>query len=204
MVLPMSRPTSRPDSRFPQARKVVPLEVRAILGRREFKKALRATDPATVKRLHREALAGWEAEIEAARAKMDGKVRSLTARDISAACGAWYRGELDHWGDNPAGNDWDLTLDLLADDAEEGAAVSPKRLAEADDVLRSQGIAADADAIARMARDLFDAKALFARSMLRRTGGDWRPDPFVDRFALRPAPDPVPEAAPAPVAVRMC
>jgi len=198
VVLPMPRPTSRPDSRFPQARKVVPLEVRAILGRVEFKKAIRATDPATIKRLHREALTVWEAEIEAARAKLGGKVRSLTAREISVACGIWYRDELTEWDANSTDNDWDLTLSLLDDDAEMhgGGGAGPKWLSEAESVLRSQGIAADADTIARMAVALFDAKVLLARSMERRSHGDWRPDPYVERFAAPPAA-PVPAVEPA-------
>ena len=196
MVLPMSRPSSRPDSQFPQARKVVPAELRAILGRREFKKALRATDAVTIKRLHREALTAWEAEIEAARAKLGGKVQSLTAREISSACGTWYRGELERWDADPTTNDWSMTLDLLAERADEQEmrnAPDPAWLAEAERVLREQGVAADAATIVRMAAGLFDAKILLARSMGRRANGDWRPDVNGERFAAPPAPSPAKE-----------
>lgn len=204
MVLPMPRPTSRPDSRFFQARKVIPAELRSILGRREFKRPLRATCQAEVKRLHREAMAEWDAQIEAARAKLRGDLRSLTAREISAACGAWYRAALAEHGDEPGDPEaWDAFMGHLADEvpcgpdeAEPDFEPGPRWLEEADGVLRAQGVAADAPSVRFMAVGLFDAKRRFGRAMQRRAEGNWCPAPNLDTFAA-PAALPSPEPASA-------
>ena len=82
MVLAMARPTRRPESRFPLARKVVPKDVQAILGRTEFKQALRGGTPAEINTQHRTLLDRWEAEIETAHARSRGELRRLTNREV--------------------------------------------------------------------------------------------------------------------------
>ncbi len=115
MVLRVARPVRRPESKFPQARKVVPAEVRHILGRSEFKRSLRGTDDAENKRLHCQWLAEWEAQIAAAQAQREGKLRALTLREADQLADEWYRGRLDALGDDASTPDhWELERDLLS------------------------------------------------------------------------------------------
>ncbi len=200
MVFRMARPTRRQGSRFPYARKVVPKDLRDILGRSEFKRPLRGASEAENRRLHAAALAAWEAEIEAARAKARGEVCRLTAREVEAVCGAWYRAELvQHEHDIGWEEGWEnhreALLDRVGDGPDDIFSPRPCDLAEAEQVLRSQGIAADADSITRTAERLWPAKLDFARTMIRRCRGDWE-DPTLARF---PAPVSAEPVAPEPL-----
>lgn len=190
MAFLMARPIKLAGSRFPYARKVVPADVRGILGRTEFKRPLRGETAAENRRLHAETLARWEAEIGAARAKLKGEARTLTLREIDAACGAWYRAEADRWADDPGKEqDWDQCHDDLmgemdeADDPAEREFVPDRAwLAQADAVLRGQGFAADGASVRRAAVRLWQTKLSFAREMIRRCQGDWSPDANLATF----------------------
>lgn len=206
MVFLMARPTKLLNSRFPYARKVVPAALRAILGRTEFKRPLRAVDPADLRRLHRAAMTEFEAQIETARAKLKGNVRTLSEQEISAICGEWYRHELADRGSNPGdAAAWDIRRDDLLDqidrdDDAEPFAPDARWLTQAEGLLLDQHIAACPATIRKTAIGLFFAKLQFAETMLRRAQGDYRPDEYSARFATKaPASPPVarPIAAPA-------
>ena len=201
MVLPMPRPTSRPDSRFLQARKIIPAELRPILGRREFKRPLRAICPAEVKRLHLEAMAEWEAQLAAARAKLRGDLRTLTAREVDAFCGRWYADEAAKYADDPgSAAEWDQHLSHYAGyfhsaPGEDSEFIKDRALSdEAGAWLTAQGIAADTPSLLRFARRWAETQIRFARAMLRRVEGDWSEDPNLAAF---PPPIPAPQSAPA-------
>ena len=201
MVLPMPRPTSRPDSRFLQARKIIPAELRPILGRREFKRPLRATCRAEVKRLHLEAMAEWDAQIAAARAKLRGDLRTLTAREVDAFCGRWYADEAAKYADDPgSAAEWDQHLSHYAGyfhsaPGEDSEFIKDRALSdEAGAWLTAQGIAADTPSLLRFARRWAETQIRFARAMLRRVEGDWSEDPNLAAF---PPPIPAPQSAPA-------
>ena len=112
----MSRPIGIPNSRFLYARKVVPKELRAIVGRTEFKRPLHGETHADIQRLHAQALAEWNAILTAARAKLNGKLRTLTAREVDHICGDWYRAQVAEHEDEPGCEEGgDCWLDALID-----------------------------------------------------------------------------------------
>jgi integrase len=200
MVLQMARPFTRPNSRYPVARKVVPAPLRAILGRTEFRRALRGETPAEIRRLNAEAQADFEAQIAVAQAKLDGTVRTLTDKEIEAVCGEWYRTALAEHGDSPGDDErWSNWGDQLLDEFHEDEdgrtfVPRPKSLTEADELLTSQGIAADAATVAKLANRLHTTKLRFCTAMERRQGGDYFPDPNLPKF---PSLTPSPQAAPS-------
>ena len=190
MVYLMARPTKLPGSRFPYARKVVPKELRGVVGRTEFKRPLRGANQAENRRLHAEALIEWEGELAVARAKVQGNLVSLSGRQVDAFCGGWYREQVELYGENPgAPLDWELYIDPLRDEVqheidEEIPEYEPDRqaLAEADALLSDAGIAADTPSILATAKRLWDIKLRFGATMGRRAGGDWSPDLNLARF----------------------
>ncbi|HTR18010.1 MAG TPA: hypothetical protein VMI52_13385 [Acetobacteraceae bacterium] len=84
----MARPIKLPNSRFPYARKVVQKDLRAILGRTEFKRPLRGGTLEERNREHRAALDEWEAQIAAADlrrpARRLGRRASAKSGDVEA------------------------------------------------------------------------------------------------------------------------
>jgi hypothetical protein len=191
MVFVMARPTRRQGSRFPYARKVVPKDVRSIIGKSEFKRPLRGITTAEIKRLHAEAMAEREAQIGAARSKLSGNLRSLKAIEIAALCGEYYRAELAEHSDDPGDEEgWDLVRDVLLDRLEDHEADEPpnpfepqdRDLEEAESLLLSKGIAADSASIRGMAVRLWETKLQVAETMMRRALGDWGPDEYLPRF----------------------
>jgi integrase len=190
VVFVMARPARLAGSRFPYARKVVPKDVQALLGRTEFRRPLHGSTAAEIKRLHAEALAEWEAQIAAARASQSGSTRVLTAPEVDALCGEYYRAELAEHSDDPGHErGWELVhealLDRLPDYEPDEAppAFEPKAsdLDEAGGLLLSKGIAADPGSVRRLAVRLWETKLQVAETMMRRARGDWRDD-YLPRF----------------------
>jgi hypothetical protein len=94
----------------------MPADVRGILGKREFKRALRGASQGEVKALHLAAMAEFEAQIAAARAQVRGEVRELTHNEIHALCGEWYREEMgEHEADPSSPDGWALVTEALQD-----------------------------------------------------------------------------------------
>ena len=77
MPLAMSRPFKHPKTGIYQLRKVVPEDLRKLVGKREEKVSLQTRDPVEAKRRHAEALA----EIEKRWANLRAGPRSLTERE---------------------------------------------------------------------------------------------------------------------------
>ena len=184
-----SDPLSR--HRFLQARKVVPAELRPILGRREFTWSLLADNKAELKRLHREALDEWEAQIATARALADGKVVTLTFKEVQAVAGRYYRDQVATWGTNRAipmagkqcWTHW-ATNCLNMNGGDEPPPYTPpaRRIALAKRVLQEQGIAADEASARRLAVVLLETDALIAQTLRRRAEGDHGKDHVAHRF----------------------
>lgn len=180
MVLRMARPQTVPTRRYPIARKVVPAEVRALLGRTEFKRSLRGATPADNRRLHLELMARWEAQIAAAREQLAGRTVRLAPRRVGELAAAWYREESAFWEDEQTGGgDWELMAEQLADQGGPGRQEREAALT----LTRDRGIAADADSIERLAVAVLDQRFALCRLMERRATGDWGRDDHLDRLA---------------------
>lgn len=192
MVLAIARPIRLPNSPHPYARKVVPKDLRGILGRSEFKRPLRAETQAEVKRLHAEALAEWEGLIADARRRLTSPAQTMTARDIAAVGGAYYRAEVARYEADPgSAGAWDITRDLLIDRLPEGPEEevderhyppTPADLAEAAKLWDARGIVADADTLRRTAQDVWLAKVRAYETLTKRAEGDWTTDDYAARY----------------------
>ena len=169
----------------------MPPEVRAIIGKSELVQTLGTTDPAEAKRRHREIMAGFEAQIAAARSQLRGETRSLSAGEIAAIVGEWYRAEVERIEQAPGRpEDRDVDLEWLFQDVRETEdpddrqfVPAAKHLDEADAMLRARGIAADAATVQALAVQLFGAKTHAAHLAIRRAEGDWSPDNSGRRFS---------------------
>ena len=199
----MARPTKLPGSRHPYARKVVPADVRAILGRTEFKRPLHGGTCGERRQQHAEALAEWEAEIEAARAQVRGQAPPLTLRDTDALIGQWYRAELADRGEEPGTVEaLALELDVLSDSLDRDGSLSNPRqdVAAARAYLRGQGVTTDKASLQRFAERWTAGKLRLAVALARRADGDWSPDANLARFPqpASKAPQGIPGGAAAP------
>ncbi|NMJ41816.1 hypothetical protein GWK16_11220 [Roseomonas sp. JC162] len=197
----MTRPTKHPTTGVYRIRKVVPKELRPIIGSAERIISLRTKDPTEAAKRAPAALRKIEHEFAAARAAL-GPARRLTHREVVALCGALYRETVAHWEDDPgAPEGWELFAEQLYAELERDAATdqpigpSAADLTDAQRLARQHGIAADADSIRRIARALYGTKLKAAETLRRRAEGDYSPDAHVATFP----PIVVPEASVAPI-----
>lgn len=207
MVLSMTRPYPHPKTGVYWLRKAVPAALRATVGRRELIQSLGTKDAREARAKAPAVLARFDAILAAAR----NGGSSLSQRAVMALCGEWYRAECARLGDNPGSEaEWEATLDCLSDqlvetsgdggdpdDYDRSLRLKPSDHDEAAALLRQHGYTADSASVTTMAEALFWTKRDLANAMRRRAGGDWRPDPAVEKFPTLP-PRAVP--APAPVA----
>ena len=185
------------------ATKAVPEDLRAILGRREFKRALRGGTTAEIGAQHRALMDEWEAEITTARAKLRGDLQHLSNRDVWTISGEWYRERVALNEDDPgSAAGWQITTGELIDQVafdpneEPAPAFEPNRkeIAEADAILRARSVAATPESVRRFAVAIWETKIRFGQLMERRARGDYGADPNASRFPSPPEP-PSPTAA---------
>ena len=98
MPLSMSRPWKHPDSGVYWFRRVVPADLRALVGKREEKRSLQTKDPSVARRRHADALA----EVEARWANLRGGVRTLSEREAHELAAVWHDRWLELYKNNPS------------------------------------------------------------------------------------------------------
>jgi hypothetical protein len=91
MVLAMALPHKHLKTGVYWVRKVVPVDLRAVVGKRELLESLRTKDPAEARTRHTEVLARFDALLATARAQLEGRTQSLTPREIAEIAGELYR-----------------------------------------------------------------------------------------------------------------
>ncbi|MDB5317721.1 MAG: phage integrase family protein, partial [Rhodospirillales bacterium] len=206
MVLQMSRAQIGPTTRVYRTRKVVPVALRAILGKRELVQTLRTKDPAEARLRQPLVLARFEATLSAARAELAGRSVRLSPRDVAALAGIVYREAVELAEADPGcvvgrGEAHAALLDRLTGGA--GGAEcddrefipTPADLADARRFLRERGIAADHESVSRLAVAIFGAQTYAAAAATSRASGDWTPDPSASRFPGPATPPAVPPSA---------
>lgn len=105
MPLAMSRPWKHPKTGIYQLRKVVPEELRQIVGKREEKVSLQTRDPAEAKVRHAKALA----ELEARWANLRAGPKPLSEREAHQLAIVSYDHWLEQYRDNPSQQtNWDI------------------------------------------------------------------------------------------------
>jgi hypothetical protein len=170
MTLAMIRPYKHPKTGVYWLRKVVPVDLRAAVGKRELIRSLGTKDPKEARARAPAVIAELEAVLEAARAGGD----RLTLKEITALCGEWYRAECELWGDNPDQvGDLDIYEDLLIDQIERSededrdptreavVKLTAQDRAEAAALLKTHRYPADPAAANRLARAIFDMRFQF-------------------------------------------
>ena len=160
MVFLMARPTKLSGSRFPYARKVVPKELRQLLGRTEFKRPLRGATPAEIRRQHAETLARSGGRDRDRASEASGRGPDPERAGNRRGLRDWYREQLaeheDSPGDEAAWRAWEDQLLAPVSDyeqEEEPPAFEPSGTwPKADSLLRAKGIAADAGSVREAAK----------------------------------------------------
>jgi integrase len=178
MVLPMAQPFKHPKTGVWWFRRVVPRELRALVGKREVIRSLRTKD-------RKEALLRHlEVSLEVARhwEALRSPAASLSQKEIMALAGVYYRETVAGIEEEPGlpetFSHW-LRLDREAADA--GALerwVGPC----ANDLLRRQGLHIDAPSRARLLSALNGASIQAAEHLKRNAEGDYGHDPKASRF----------------------
>jgi len=186
MVLFMSRPQKHPKTGIYRARKVVPSDLRELVGKRELIETLGTKDPAAARRLHPEALTRFDNLLAAARARLEGRTVPVTPRQIAEMAGEVYRQQVQLAEADPETvESRELGLDLMREEL--AGKPSKRRYREAETLLSERGILADPTTVARLARAIVDARLHAEDVGLARARGDWSPDRHAARYPL-PAP----------------
>ena len=123
MVLAMSRPHKHPRTGVYLFRKVVPEDLRAIIGKREEKRSLGTKDIGEAKVGHAAVAAEVETRWRALRAKSDplSKPEPLSHRQVVALAGEEYRSILGRMQDDPGeAGVWEFALHAGRMRGEEG------------------------------------------------------------------------------------
>ncbi len=203
MALAMTRPYKHPKTGVYWLRKVVPVDLRAAVGKRELIRSLGTKVPVEARAKAPAVIAEFDAILAGARTG-DGR---LTLKEITALSAEWYRAECELWGDDPDQlGDLDIYEDLLHDQIERSededdpmweavVKLTPQDRAEAAALLKAHRYPADPATVNRLARAIFDMRFRFIAEMRRRLHGDWTPDKTLAKFPVL-MPREAPEAAP--------
>ena len=181
MALPMTRPTKNKKTGIYELRKRVPADLVALIGKTHIKRSLKTKDPETAKALLPEALRKLQNEWAALRAGPS----PIPHRELVALAGEHYRCSMDMLEDEPGEPAvWDALLALLA-----RLDASPEHLRQwygptATTLLSEKGLCADALSFDRFLQELHSAKVQWAEQQLKRSKGDYSPDPKADRFPV--------------------
>ena len=102
----MSRPWKHPNSGVYWFRRVVPADLRALVGKREEKQSLKSKGPAVAKQRHAQALS----EVEARWANLRRGSRSISEAETHAIAAVWHDRWIEQHRDNPSEQSWPTSL----------------------------------------------------------------------------------------------
>ncbi len=185
MVLQMPRPFRHPRSSVYYFRVRVPADLVGLVGRTEIKVSLGTKDPSLAKQLFSEK----ERETEARWKSLRAKPETLPHRQIVALAGKLYLQFMAPLEDEPGEPElWHRVLEIgdavyANEDKMErwyGPAI--------DELLQREGLAIDASSRSRLLHESHTALKQAAEQQLKRSQGDYSPDPKADRFPkLKPS-----------------
>ncbi len=191
MVLQMSRPHKNRKSGVYYFRQKTPADLVAVVGKKEVGWSLRTKDPEQAKRLHTLAEQKQDAIWERYRKLPE----PLPHQQIVALSGILYRDYMATLDQEPGETSiWEKVLGLL-----DKAAATPEGLekwygAEADRLMLEQGIVTDDASRQRLLTELYRSIKQWAEQQLKRSEGDYSPDPKGARFpALHSAKNSAPK-----------
>ena len=203
MSLPMSSPTKHPKTGTYRVRLAIPKHLRETTERLYGKRAelianLATRDAKEARRLAPAATGQLRAMLEEAERAVSGAAsQRVTAHQIDALAGVFYRRQVAQFGDDPGDEaGWEAELDRLSDQIEPDSSkpatvtLTKHELEPARELLTEHSLPADPATAERLGEAIFRARGEVAQLMLRRTEGDWRPDTAASRFPALPVPEP--------------
>ncbi len=182
MVLRMPSPTKHPKTGVYYLRVRVPADVIALLGKKFLVKSLGTKDPHTAKALFASELQKAQRHWEA----LKQGPAPIPHRQLVALAGKHYGASMKMLDDEPGEpRVWEAALAHL----EEVGASSESRIQwfspSACKLLDEEGLSADQASFDRLIVELHSAAVQWAEQQLKRSKGDYSPDPQASRF---PAP----------------
>lgn len=186
MILHMSRPVKNPRTGVFYFRQKTPADLRKVFGKAEVGWSLRTKDADEAKVRNAEAFQKQSRVWQSLRAKPE----PLPHKTIMTLAGGFYR-VLTNIADEEPGEPsiWTLLINKfghrpLTDDALEKW-FGP----DTDRILQEEGLATDEFSRARLSKALYDVWLQWSEFQLRRSQGDYSPDPKADRFPAPKAPE---------------
>ncbi|MGQ0697970.1 MAG: hypothetical protein ACT4PZ_06965 [Panacagrimonas sp.] len=175
-------------------REPIPKELQAAHGGQTYKRSLGVKLLADAAKAYPSALVVFYAYLESLRR---GPL-TLTAMQVEALVGVWYRKNLDEWSHDPGSVEgWEGSWFSLptGGDPDDGKARARLMAPEVQALLDSEGLQVDDVSRAALADRLFRRKLELYDRMETRAGGDFSPDPKLVQFPAwsNPVKAPAPE-----------
>lgn len=199
MVLRMPTPYRHPKTGMFWMRQDIPPHLRPYVGKGTIRVSLGTKDDGEAKRLAPAVQERFNAVIASAKAQHEGRAAALSLREVDSVLGEWYRQQVARWESEPGeAHRWDEYLSYHGslfepdgDHPERDHVFCPDRaiLERVEAVLRAQGVVPDQATRHKAAERFAMMNYRLAQSMLRRIGGDWRPDPFLIQLPSNTGPE---------------
>lgn len=191
MILHMSRPVKNPRTGVFYFRQKTPADLRKVFGKAEVGWSLRTKDADEAKVRNAEAFQKQSRVWQSLRAKPE----PIPHKTIMTLAGGFYRTLATIAEDEPGEPSmWTLLIKKFGDSPLTDEAIEKWFGSDTDRILQEEGLATDVFSRARLSRALYEVWLQWSEFQLRRSQGDYSPDPKADRFPL-PASDVGPQEA---------
>ena len=181
MVLHMSRPFKHPKTGVFYFRQKTPADLRKIFGKSEVIWSLRTKDEAEAKLRHAEAFQKQARVWQSLRARPE----PIPHKQILTLAGGFYRTLTAMVEDEPGEPSiWSLMIEKFRQEEIGDEVLEQWFGPEADRILQEEGLSTDDFSRGRLNRALHDVWLQWSAYQLKRSKGDYSPDPKADRFPL--------------------
>ncbi|WP_342745305.1 DUF6538 domain-containing protein [Puniceibacterium sediminis] len=179
MVLHISRPHKYPKTGVYCFRQKTPADLRKVYGKSEISWSLKTKNEDEAKLRHVEALRKQALVWRTLRTASG----SIPHKNLVAIAGGFYRSLVAMIEDEPGESSiWTTMIDKFSDEEPSADALEKWFGPDADRLLREEGVSADAYSRARLCEELHKVWLQWSGFQLRRSEGDYSPDPKADRF----------------------
>lgn len=186
MVLHMSRPVKSSKTGVFYFRQKTPADLRRIVGKAEVSWSLKTKDESEAKLRHAEAFQKQARIWQALRAQPE----PIPHKQILTLAGGFYRTLAAMVEDEPGDPSmWTLMIEKFGQEPLSDEVMEQWFGPETDRILMEEGLSTDAFSHARLNRALHDVWLQWSEFQLRRSQGDYSPDPKADRFPLPATPE---------------
>ncbi len=163
-------------------REPIPADLQAAAGGKQtYKRSLGVKTLPEARKLYQDALDAFKAYL----ASLRSGPKRLTAAEVEALVGVWYRENLEAWSADPgAAEHWEAAALYLPGGDDPGDDVDRARFVKpyAERLLHSHNLSVDAGSFERLADRLFRRMLDLFERMAMRAGGNFSPDPVLAEF----------------------